>query len=166
MRLRQVELLSSLVMLAAISCGFYLTTRIDLTLSSELETFTGPRAYPRIILSGMLVLVLALVAKALGNYKSDKLDSTDALNASFHPRLTKVFAALFLLVVFTSLFESLGYLITLFPLLLAFGYLNGANNLARNALFSVIAAAICLIIFRYGLNTVLPEGILGIDEIF
>jgi hypothetical protein len=57
-------------------------------------------------------------------------------------------------------------LITLVPLLIAFGYLNGADNLARNALFSVVAAAACLVVFRYGLNTVLPEGILGIDEIF
>lgn len=166
MNLRRIELLSALVMLVLIAGGFYLTTRIDLTLSSELETFTGPRAYPRIILSGMLILGLLLIFKAWGQLRSADPDPDEAAPMPFHPRLTKVTLALGALVVFTAAFEPLGYIISLFPLLIAIGYLNGANNLARTALFSAAAAIICLVIFRYGLNTVLPEGILGIDQIF
>ncbi len=164
MSLRRVELLSALVMSMLILYGFYLTSLIDLTLSSELETFTGPRAYPRIILAGMFVLALMLVGKAWANRQDDEIDSGPV--EPFHPRLTKVAMALLILVIFAALFEPLGYLLTLVPLLMAIGYLNGADNLARNATYSILSMATCLVIFRYGLNTVLPEGLLGIDQIF
>lgn len=164
MSIRRLELFSAVAMLAFVLFCFYLTTQIDLTFSSELETFTGPRAYPRIILSGMLFLTLIQLVKFWASAKA-RIDD-EITPEPFHPRLTKVGFALLALCVFAALFEPLGYLLMMFPLLIAIGYLNGASSLARNALFSIIAILICLVVFRYGLNTVLPEGLIGIDQIF
>lgn len=163
MNVRQADLVSAVSILALVFFGFYQTSLIDLALSSELETFTGPRAYPRIILSGMLFLVFLQLGKIwIGRHKEAAVE----IALPVHPRLTKVFLALLTLTMFTAVFEPLGYLITVIPLLIIVGYLNGADNLSRTVIFSVVASAICLIVFRYGLNTVLPEGLIGIDQIF
>lgn len=164
MSFRRVDFLSAALLLTFVLYCFYLTTQIDLTLSSDLETFTGPRAYPRIILGGMLLLGLIQLGKSWINLKSHAGDEVPPEH--FHPRLTKVCMALAALAVFAALFEPLGYLIVMSPLLVGIGYLNGASNFARNAVFSVVAMIVCLIVFRYGLNTILPEGLLGIDQIF
>lgn len=163
MNVRQADWVSVAVLLALVGAGFYLTTLIDLTLSSDLETFTGPRAYPRILLAGMLLLALVQLAKL---WVSRDQEALQEFAAPIHPRLTKVLLALLVLAVFATVFEPLGYLITLAPLLIAIGYLNGADSFLKNVLFSIFASAICLVVFRYGLNTVLPEGLLGIDQVF
>ncbi len=163
MNVRQAEFLGASALIALIVFGFYQTSLIDLTLSSELETFTGPRAYPRIILSGMLLLAFVHTGKLLFTRKEEIAQDT-ALPA--HPRLTRVLLALLTLVILAFVLEPVGYLITLVPFLIAIGFLNGATSPAKTALFSIIASAICLVVFRYGLNTVLPEGLLGIDQIF
>lgn len=161
--MRQTDSISAVSILALVLFLFYQTSLIDLTLSSELETFTGPRAYPRILLSGMLFLVLLQLGRTwIGRARETAVDKT----LPIHPRLTKVFLALLTLAMFTAVFEPLGYLITIVPLLIIVGYLNGADSLSRTVTFSVVASAICLVVFRYGLNTVLPEGLLGIDNIF
>ena len=163
MNARQVELFSAVAIAVLVFIGFYETSQIDLTLSSELETFTGPRAYPRIILSGMLFLVCIQLGKIwIGRTKKTVTSNT----LPIHPRLTKVFLAFSTLTLFTALFEPLGYLITMVPLLTMVGYLNGADSFTRTVTFSIFASVICLVIFRYGLNIVLPEGLIGIDQIF
>lgn len=163
MNVRKAEIVGVAALLALVLFGFYQTSLIDLTLSSELETFTGPRAYPRIILGAMLLLLFFQLLK-LGIDRNN-VAGTDTSQPR-HPRLTKVVVAIATLVLFSATFEPLGYLITVIPLLVAAGYLNGARSPSQIVVFSVIAAAICLVVFRYGLNTVLPEGVFGIDKIF
>jgi len=164
MSLRQAELVTAVVLLAFVLFAFYQTALIDLTLSSELETISGPRAYPRILLSGMLLLVLLQLVKAWLSRRNR--EAMADRNPALHPRLTKVAIAVFILALFTALFEPLGYLLTIVPMLLVIGYLNGARNVGQTVVFTALASAVCLLVFRYGLNTVLPEGLLGIDEIF
>lgn len=160
---RRTDIISAISILALVFIGFYQTSLIDLTLSSELEKFTGPRAYPRIILSGMLFLVFIQLGMIwIARNKEVAADIAPPV----HPRLTKVFLSLLTLTLFTAAFEPLGYIITMIPLLVIIGYLNGANNPWKIIVFAVVASATCLVVFRYGLNTVLPEGLLGIDQIF
>ncbi|MDB3936103.1 tripartite tricarboxylate transporter TctB family protein [Granulosicoccus sp.] len=160
---RKAEISKALTLLTLVIFGFYQTTTIDLTFSSELELFTGPRAYPRLLLCGMLLLVVI----HLGNLvlRSDNAINSD-VKVPMHPRLSKVILALFVLILFTSIFELLGYLLAIVPLIVTISFLNGANHIIKTCFFAVLISLICLIVFRYSLNTVLPEGVLGIDQIF
>ena len=80
--------------------------------------------------------------------------------------LVSVVLAILMLCIFASAFEPVGYIFTVPPLVFAAALLNRARNWKSAALTALISTACLLIIFRYGLNIVLPEGLLGIDWIF
>ena len=162
MNMRKADFIGALALLALVVFGLYQTSLIDLALSSELETFTGPRAYPRFLLYVMLFLVVIQLGKLWFHRGTAVAESSSPM----HPRLTKVLLGLLLLILFTAVFESLGYLVTIIPLLIAIGYLNGADNIYVTCIFAFFVSVVCLVVFRYGLNTVLPEGVFGIDQIF
>ena len=149
----------------AILFGLFQTSRIDLTFSSDLETFSGPRAYPGLILSVLLVLnVLIAVSQVRGRFRDN------GHNHKHEPLFDKRAiwsAALFAsLLVFVLAFESIGYILTMVPLLTLVGMLCGAQSVLRSFIVSICLASVCLVIFRYGLATVLPEGALGVDTVF
>jgi hypothetical protein len=159
MNLQQRELVSATALIAVVAIFFYLTSLIDLAFSSDLEKFTGPRAYPRIILGVMSIFGLLLLLQAWIAPK-DKLENTSWGD------LRAVGLALVVIVLFVVLFEPLGYLLTVPPLVFAAALLNRAQNLKAAVLVAITASLTLLIIFRYGLNTVLPEGVLAIDQVF
>ena len=63
-------------------------------------------------------------------------------------------------------FEPLGYLLTMPALLVAVSMLSGLARPAQAFAAALVFSLVCLVLFRYGLDTVLPEGILGIDQLF
>jgi hypothetical protein len=77
-----------------------------------------------------------------------------------------VFVALAVLLAFTLTFERLGYIATSLPLMLIFAWFYGARRPGPALATCFFVAAGLLLLFRYGLSTVLPEGVLGIDQIF
>ena len=155
----RAELIVTLLLIAAVLWGFFLTSRIDLAFSSELETFSGPRAYPGFILGVMLVL---LVGTALHLVRGPRDTGAFVFSASTW-RAVGLFAAL---TVFVLLFEQVGYILTMVPLLVLVAHLCGARSLGFSIVASLSLTAACLVIFRYGLATVLPEGLFGIDAVF
>lgn len=159
---RRIEHIAALALLAFILAGLYLSSAIDLSFNSEFETFTGPRGYPGTILGLMGFLLFALAIQTIAGRK-DRDDQEVAAEPT--GRLKKVAAMVVGLGLFTALFEPIGYLLTIPPLLVFAAYLNGARSITANIIFCISAVFLCLAIFRYGLNTVLPEGLLGIDQI-
>ena len=155
----RAELIVTLLLIAAVIWGFFLTSRIDLAFSSDLETFSGPRAYPGLILCVMLVL---LVGTALPLLRGSQDRDVFVFSASTW-RAVGLFAAL---TIFVLLFEGVGYILTTIPLLVLVAHLCGARNLVFSVVTSLCLTAVCLVIFRYGLATVLPEGLFGIDAVF
>lgn len=158
----RVELLVTLALVVAILFGLYQTSRIDLAFSSDLETFSGPRAYPGLILSVLLVLSVSIAAAQFRRFCRDP----DLVREPFLNRRAFWPAGLFLsLCAFILSFEGIGYILTMVPLLTLAAVLCGAKSVLRSLLVSVCLTALCLVIFRYGLATVLPDGILGIDRL-
>lgn len=162
------DLIAAVVAFALIIAGFFLTAKIDLSFTSDLETFSGPRAYPALILGLMLALNLVAMAQALWRLRTataGAVSPADKAETVPHGR-TKAALAELSLVLFVITFEYLGYILSMWPLLVAISFLFGARQLYRVILVSFLMMLSCLFLFRYGLNTVLPEGILGIDMIF
>jgi len=157
--------LSGLVSSISIACfivfGFYATTLIDLSFSSGLETFSGPRAYPRLILSAMMILVCALIASSLVEGFRDKdVESKNGLQG-----LGRVFIAAIALLFALIYFETLGFILTIPALFVIVAILSGAPNIWTTIFASIILCGLCLMIMRFGLNTILPEGLIGIDSL-
>lgn len=162
MQTTRQPLLFALTFTLAICVALYLTSRIDLAFSSDLETFSGPRAYPAMILGAMLVFNVITVLQS-GFARQDA--APDPARTGL-PRTGHAMALFAVLVGFCFVFEPVGYLLTMIPLLILVAWLNGARNWPVTILVSVVLALTCLVIFRYALDTVLPEGLLGIDAVF
>lgn len=161
----RVELAIAIAFIGLIMVGLFLTSRIDLAFSSDLETFSGPRAYPGLILWVMLLLFVVIGANQLREMLRDT--ERCAEYETFFNNRSVWSAALFVaLFVFVLTFESVGYILTMVPLLTVVALLCGAKNAVRAFVVAVCLTAVCLVIFRYGLSTVLPEGFFGIDAVF
>ncbi|MEM5499973.1 tripartite tricarboxylate transporter TctB family protein [Ahrensia kielensis] len=156
--LRSREIAAASFFLALIAAGWGLTYNIDMTFSSDLETLTGPRAYPRLILAVMAVLAVFLLLRSI---RLPKLSEVDELG-----NIVGVGLAIGLCILFIAVFEPLGYILTMPPLVFFTGLLFGKSKPLHVALYSVVIVGLVLIALRYGLNTVLPEGLLGVDGIF
>ena len=161
----RIELAVSIGFIAAILFGLHQTSRIDLAFSSDLETFSGPRAYPGLILSVLLVLFISIAA---GQFRRAYRDSGEAPRQESLLDKRSIWSAALMasLCLFVLAFESVGYILTMVPLLTLVGLLCGAKSVLRSLVVSVCLTAVCLVIFRYGLATVLPEGLLGVDTVF
>lgn len=158
------ELVTALFFTALILLGLFLTRRIDLAFSSDLETISGPRAYPGLILFLMLFFNLAIISRQLARIYFGGNDTGDS-RPLFEGRTAQAGIVYTTLVIFYFAFEPLGYVLTMVPLLYVAAMMNGAPKKAIAALVAVVMTFTCLVVFRYGLNTVLPEGIFGIDRI-
>ncbi|MDA8584822.1 tripartite tricarboxylate transporter TctB family protein [Rhodobacteraceae bacterium] len=161
----RVELTITGIFIVLIALGLYFTSRIDLAFSSDLETFSGPRAYPRLIL---LILLALILIPAVGQLRAVMRANDRGFGFEpFFDNRAVLSAALFAaLLIFVLSFEPVGYILTVVPLLVVVAMLCGATSLTRALMVSIGLTALCLLIFRYGLSTVLPEGILGIDAAF
>lgn len=155
------ELLVSCAFLALILFGLHQTYQIDLAFSSDLETFSGPRAYPGMILGLMLVTNVAVILSLLFSARPADADP----EMLFGRGTLKAALLMALLVVFALTFEPVGYLLTMIPLLVITAMMNGSRSWLTAIVVSIIMSLACLAIFRYGLNVVLPEGLLGIDMV-
>ncbi len=160
----KTSLAIALVLSGLILVGLFLASQIDLAFSSDLETFSGPRAYPAMILSVMLLMsLITVVQSGFAHRRATKMqpdaDDTPPVNTQLALLLFAV------LLVFAVAFEPLGYILTMIPLMIFAARLNGAQSWLAVTLVSVLLAFTCLFIFRYALDTVLPEGLLGIDGI-
>lgn len=158
------ELAFTAAFVVVIVLGLFFTSRIDLAFSSDLETFSGPRAYPRLVLLSLLALTLGTALGHLGKIRRGQ--TPDARQAPLFTAQTLLAGSLFVaLVVFVLTFERIGYILTVVPLLIFVARLCGARSIVRAVIVAVCLSGICLLIFRYGLSTVLPEGIFGIDAV-
>lgn len=148
-----------------VAAALYLTRGIDLAFSKDLATLVGPRAYPRMVLGALLVMSCLLLLRSFRAMKADAL-TTDRRGdpVRFRPhKALKVGAVFAATLGFALTFEPLGYLVTVPAIMMVIAHVNGGRNYPAMLATSLAMALLCLLVFRYGLNTVLPEGVLGID---
>ena len=164
----RTELWASLVSTALVVVGIYLTARIDLSFSSGMNVFTGPRGYPGVILGAMLLLGLILIGKSARQFLGEPgaVSETDDRSEDERQGRIKAAAAYLAFALFVLILEPLGYILAMLALLVVVALLAGARRWSMALLACFVMMLSCLLIFRYGLDTVLPEGVFGIDMIF
>ena len=159
------ELTGQFILLILAIGAFVLSAQIDMEFASEMEIFAGPRRYPRIILAIFILMNVILVVSTLFKAKTFSKQPDPSLSAPAAGK-ARALAVLIALIAFVVGLETIGYLILTAPLLIFVAMMNGARLSVPTVAVCFGLTISCLLIFRYGLNVVLPEGILGIDRIF
>ena len=159
------ELGGQVILLAFGIGALVLSAQINMDFASELEIFAGPRRYPRIILVIFILMNVILIVTTLLQTKM-RTKQTGSNRTTSQKGKARAFAVLVSLIAFIVGLEAIGYLILTIPLLIFVALMNGAKRSLATIIVCVGLTIVCLLIFRYGLNVVLPEGVLGIDGIF
>lgn len=159
----KLELAAYAIFTCLVVVSLILTSRIDLAFSKDLISYAGPRAYPAIVLGTLLVMSCILLIQTVRNVLATREKERVVFDAGKAAKVATVFVAS---LVFAATFEPVGYLITVPAIMVIIAYVSGGRRFMAMLATSVVMAFLCLLVFRYGLNTVMPEGILGIDAIF
>lgn len=158
------NLIGQVFLLAAAISALVMTGSIDMEFASELEILAGPRRYPRIILTLFISMNVLLLAVTFFKYRALQLGKDDEPEASYNRSgKSKALIVFLALGVFVLFFESVGYLLLTGPLLVLVAMMNGAKLSAPTVIVCALLLIVCLVVFRFGINIVLPEGLLGID---
>ncbi len=158
------DLIGAGLMLAIVLAALWVSGSIDIAQFGITERLSGPRGYPRALLAVGLVLALALAVASLRRSRrpADAGEQGEEVSISQPLRPLALLAGL---VVFTLVLETAGYLIAMSALLVYGAHIYGARRW-WHALAAAIAFTLAsIVLFRFGLDTVLPEGWLGIDTL-
>jgi hypothetical protein len=138
-----------------------LTLQLDVDLQRNVGGAIGPEAYPGLLAAAILLLALLLLWQAArGRVEADpdaSMDATPAGRAGYQ----RVVLALALLCGFTLLLEPLGFLIAMPLMLVLLMRLTGDRRWWLTLPAALLMTLLLYGFFRYGMNLVLPEGLLG-----
>lgn len=119
----------------------------------------GAALWPQIILT---TLLFAFALNIMKIYTSGKKDPGNApvLNGTMVKEFVagKLFAGIVLVALMSFLLEPLGFIITTFLFLSAYGFLLGRKCIWKQLLISFIATFMLFFIFSKGLSIMLPRG--------
>ncbi len=123
-------------------------------------SFHEPQAGFMPFLSGLLLGVLALadlIQGFLHRWSKDKEDK--AIWAEIH--WAKLLGTLAILILYTALFTSLGFILTTFLLLLFLYQVMEKKSWSLVVIASIVTTGLFYVAFKMGLDSQLPRGFLG-----
>lgn len=119
----------------------------------------GPALWPQIIL---VLLILCFIVNIYHTVKKEKTNpdkvvnlSTDSIKAFF---ASKLFAGMAIVFIMAMLLDPLGFIVTAFLFLSAYGFLLGQRNYGKLFAFSLLATFVLFFLFSKGLSIMLPRG--------
>lgn len=125
-----------------------------------------PDAWPRGII---ILLVICIVLNIIKIIKKNKAsEDKDAMSVSGLVEScksfikSKTFIGIVILVVAALILETVGFVVTAFLVLAAYGYLLGEKKVVRLLILSVLIALILHILFSGLLDVTLPRGTIGV----
>ncbi len=154
------DLIGAGAILALILAALWVSGSIDIAQFGVTERLSGPRGYPRALLLAGLALGIALVVVTLQATRRHGNDSPADFSIAEPGR---PFALLVGLVGFALALDTVGYLIAMIVLLVFCARLYGARRWWQAIAAAIVFTLGSIVLFRFGLDTVLPEGWLGID---
>jgi hypothetical protein len=158
------DLIGAGLLLAVILAALWVSGSIDVAQFGVNERLSGPRGYPRALLLVGLALAVALVVVTLRRARRHRdADAHDGDVSISEP--ARPLALLAGLVVFSLALETAGYLIAMSLLLVYGARIYGARSWWQTLAAASGFTLASIVLFRYGLDTVLPEGWLGIDAV-
>jgi putative tricarboxylic transport membrane protein len=139
-----------------------LTLRLDVDLQRNVGGAIGPEAYPGLLAAAILLLSLLLLWQTLRGRAEPAVLQELATAPDQRPAASgRVLLALLLLCAYTLLLEPLGFLVATPLLLIALMRLTGERRWWLAVPSALLMTVLLYAFFRYGMNLVLPEGLLG-----
>ena len=124
--------------------------------------YLNPDIWPKVII---ILLEFCLILNIIQIVKKNKgkEDFTLSAFAASVPNFfkSKMFLGMVIMVVASFILEPLGFLVTCFVILFAYGYLLGEHNLGKLAIFALAVTFILYIVFSGLLSVNLPRGTVG-----
>ena len=138
----------------------YQSSLLAVVQAQNLGGVLGPAAYPKLL--GFLMLLLSFIyifkAWSEGNILSEGTNDETSSKPAYH----LVFFSFIGLLVLTYLFERLGFIIMSALLMLWFMFMMGERNWRFMLISSFFFPLVVYLMFRYGFDIVLPEGVLKV----
>lgn len=157
------DLIGAGAVLALILAALWVSGSIDIAQFGVTERLSGSRGYPRVLLLAGLGLGIALVVVSVQAMRRPGGDEGAAEFSVAEP--ARPFALLIGLVVFALALDTAGYLIAMSVLLVFCARLYGAQRWWQAVAAALAFTLASIVLFRFGLDTMLPEGWLGIDAL-
>ena len=123
-------------------------------------SFHAPEAGFMPFLAGLLLAILAIADLAVGFHQKWESDRPDkVIWANIHWR--KLLITLGLLILYNLLFSTLGFIIATFVLLLFLYQVMKRKSWGTVLIAAALTTLICYVAFKIGLDSQLPQGLLG-----
>ncbi len=136
----------------------YQSSLLDVELAQNMGSVLGPAAYPKLL--GILMLGLAILSIFKSGHQSLDLPDDQSEIAHTKPAYHLVFLSFAGLLLLTYFLDTLGFIITSVLLMMWFMFMMGERRWGFLLVSSVVFPLIVYSVFRYGFDTVLPEGVL------
>ena len=153
------RLVVAILLLAAVALAFgqWLIAEPPIALSSDISPL-NPRLFPSLVLVGIVVVAGIFVANRVRGADEFETDLEPALATAADPGGTKRLLGFLLLVVLCALaLNTLGYLTTMFVLMLGTSLLVGNDSIAQILAFSLGLPFVIYVLVTHVLRTSLPE---------
>ena len=155
------DLAASLVSMGLGAWLFWQTFSFNVTASERVGGGIDAAGYPRLLAGLTILLGIALAGRALWKWRSARPgpvgDTDEAGQGGGKLRAALSFAVLLL---YTLLLEPLGFLLATPLAVGALLRIVGRRGAVHAALAAIAFTAAIFVFFRYGVNIVLPEGLL------
>jgi hypothetical protein len=120
----------------------------------------GAEQWPQLLL---ILLIIAIGYNIFSFFRKNKKEDITASFADFLPGIvrlvkSKLFIGIIILVVMAALYEPLGFIVTCFLFMIAYGFLLGGKKPLRLILSSLVIMLILYISFSRFLGVMLPRG--------
>ena len=152
-----LELIVNVLLIAASIISFWY---VGATMPKSRESEMGAEQWPQLLL---ILLIIALGYNIFSFFRKHKKEDIAAAFADFFPGIvrfvkSKLFIGIIILVVMAAIYEPLGFIVTCFLFMIAYGFLLGAKKLLPLILTSLVIMLVLYISFRVFLGVMLPRG--------
>ena len=163
-RLKLDSLVGGLFCVAFAAWLLYQTFQLDVETAARVGGGIGAADYPTILAVSALVLSLVLILQGLFARFAEEVDGDEAALAmagdakQSYSRPALAFATLIL---YALVFEPVGYLVATPVVLVALMRITGERRWTLMVASAVSWTIALFLLFRFGVNLVLPEGLLA-----
>lgn len=155
-----LELIINVCLLGfAVFCYFYVGSTMPVSAANEL----GAEQWPQALL---ILLIVAICWNIFNYFKRNKKEEIITAFKTFIPGIgsflkSKLFVGMAIVMIMALMYEPIGFMLTCFLFLIAYGYLLGEHRIWLLLITSVIITIILYIGFAVMLGVMLPRGQVG-----
>ena len=152
-----LELIVNVALIAASVFSFWY---VGATMPKSPDNEMGAEQWPQLLL---ILLIIALGYNIFSFFRKHKKQDITAAFADFFPGIgrfvkSKLFIGIIILLVMAAIYEPLGFIVTCFLFMIAYGLLLGARKPLPLVLSSLVIMLVLYISFRVFLGVMLPRG--------